>query len=147
MAKTNSKNKKRTLAVSYGGVSGQKKRRKIGVTVARNNIGAMGKDVTQLDELITNAQVEATLAYDPNAARDADGQQTMEDVAAPTVEPLDVVCEIAGFTIREDVCRFGLNLPRDVPVEHLDQFSFKAGTLAMKRIGNAATADDEEGGE
>lgn len=139
MAKSKAQGKGQTtkLSVTFGTQGRKKKGYRMGIELSRSLV-----DIATLDELVTGAQLDCTLAYDPNAARDAKGQALMECAGGPT-EPLGAICNVGSLSSTPDIFRFSLGFPIDVDVAQLDQFSLKCGTLAVRRLGDAKEPDDE----
>lgn len=133
---------KKTLTVTLTGMGDPAKGFKIGV--ARCDRAQIAFD--DLDALITDAQLEITLKYDPNAAKDADGQKLM-DSAAPGLGPWTGIGTCSGGRWRGEYYSFGLVFFVDIDTGLLLQYAHKTCKMTLVRLGDRAVESGDEGAD
>lgn len=116
------------LAVKFTSFSCNQETEKIGIQISRKEL-----TIEEADEMLTNAQVEATITYDPNSKRDADGQQMMGDMTMS----LDLIGETKGFRVDRDKFTFSMQVNKDsVDPGEFSKFAFQTGILKCRRTGD-----------
>lgn len=128
--------KKFKFDVEFRGVSIGTNTARIGFHVDR---GALELD--EADELFSNSQVRCNIVCDPNAKKDAEGQETFGE----TGEKIDVVADIKGFRVTEEGYTAGLSLnKKETDVAILGSFANAKAKLTCQRLGAASTNEITE---
>lgn len=125
------------LAVTFKNASPTKKRRNLGVEMSRDEL-----DVRQAVSMLVNAQLQCTIACDPNDDEDADGQEKFggdEDVAE-----LAFTADVGNLTILPDTYSFTLALPLTLHADDVEKFRYRKGKLICTRTGTAALPDESQ---
>lgn len=137
--KTN-KSAKQTLAVKFASCGGSGETCRIRFSTPR---GGRMSDAEAI-EMFVNAQLDVELSVDPNADGDAEGQQTMGDMALS----LEAVAECRRIGIDYEKISSSLSMKTSaVDTSKLFAFAGHAGTLAFQRIGDASGSEDGEADE
>lgn len=109
----------------------------IGITLDRETISP-----ADVDALLVGSTATVKLTCDPNAKGDTAGQQTLKPNDGIS---LDVEGEFRSVTTTPEHYTTTLKCHReDTDLTDLDAFSFHAGTITVKRTGDAAKVSDEE---
>lgn len=135
---TKPKAKAAELRVNFKNASPTKTRRNLGIEMDRGELS-----LDNVDALLINASLECEIKCDPNAQKDAQGQQTFE---AGDVLELAFTADVANVTVTADVYRFTLSLPLDtVEANSIERFRYRKGQLICSRVGQAALPPEESG--
>lgn len=124
------------LRVNFKNASPTKTRRNLGIELDRGELS-----LDNVDALLINSQLECTIRCDPNAQKDAAGQQTFE---SDDILELPFVADVSNVTITPDVYRFALSIPLDaVEANSIERFRYRKGQLICSRVGQAALPPEE----
>lgn len=129
--------KQKTLKCKFGQAGNAKFGCAIGVSLSRDGVSP-----NQIDELLTGAQLEATLECDPEADADVAGQRRLTNTSIE----LTIIAECQGFSTRPDHYQMRLKIHSDeTDLNELAKFSFHDGKLGLKRTGNSKAKDEDKG--
>jgi hypothetical protein len=125
-----------SFPVQFKNVGLGKETARIGVGIA---IGDLERD--DVHNLFCNAQLSVKLKCDPNAKKDAEGQQTFTD----TCLELDMVADALKYSVGPDGYSVSLSTTKSaIDVGTLGEFSSQPGRLFCTRVGDAKESDDGE---
>lgn len=129
------KAKAKKLNVQYATIGIGKELVRISMAIDRTEL-----TLTEADSLFTGAQLKMQMSCDPNAAKDAEGQQKMKSAEVK----VDVIGECKGVGIKKETLRISVSMPKDdVEVALLSKFAALAGTITCQRTGDCDTNEEE----
>lgn len=126
------------IKVKTGGVSIGKTTARIGIEIDKSLT-----DLADADEIFVGSQLQVHLSYDPNASKDAEGQQVIGNDPGVVLEGVADSVRMGVFTDRITASlQFQLGA---IDVAMMSKFSSKGEVLLkLKRIGQATALQESE---